>query len=71
LGEGKSGNIRRRPQKILIQAVIAAALPPTLGGQSVEIANQPLIRAEHGILETLMTGRKLIDPTLLKAIGKS
>jgi hypothetical protein len=34
-----------------IQVVIAAALPPTLGAQPVEIANQPFIRAEQGDLE--------------------
>jgi hypothetical protein len=46
-----------------VQAVIAAALPPTLGAQSAAIANQPFIMRRTWSFGTLIKGRKLIDTT--------
>ena len=62
---GKSGNIRRRPRKILIQAAIAAALPPTVSAYSMAIAKTEIAKSfGNDTIEVDVARLRLIDALL-------
>ena len=49
--------------EVRIQVVIAAALPPTLGAQSAEIANRSFIKSRAQSFGSTDEGPQVIDPT--------